>query len=70
MTESTLVTDHINTLKTLFLQLITLGHKIEENKRAELLLQCLPDSYDQLILNLTNNNPAHSLVFTMLQALY
>ncbi|KAH9746316.1 hypothetical protein KPL70_004379 [Citrus sinensis] len=63
MTESTLVTDHINTLKTLFSQLTTLGHNIEENERAELLLQSLPDSYDQLIINLTNNNPMESLVF-------
>ncbi|KAH9726512.1 hypothetical protein KPL70_008282 [Citrus sinensis] len=63
MTESTMVTDHINTLKTLFSQLTTLGHNIKENERAELLLQSLPDSYDQLIINLTNNNPADSLVF-------
>ncbi|KAH9699234.1 Integrase catalytic domain-containing protein [Citrus sinensis] len=40
-----------------------LGHNIEENERAELLLQSLPDSYDQLIINLTNNNPVESLVF-------
>ena len=38
MAESTMVTDHINTLKTLFSQLTTLGHNIEENERAELLL--------------------------------
>ncbi|KAH9762162.1 Integrase catalytic domain-containing protein [Citrus sinensis] len=63
MTESTMVADHINTLKTLFSQLTTLGHNIEENECAELLLQSLPDSYDQLIINLTNNNPADSLVF-------
>ena len=63
MAESTTVTDHINTLKTLFSQLTTLGHNIEENERAELLFQSLPDSYDQLIINLTNNNPVDSLVF-------
>ncbi|KAH9669265.1 hypothetical protein KPL70_021724 [Citrus sinensis] len=63
MTESTIVTDHINTLKTLFSQLTTLGHNIEENERAELLLQSLLDSYDQLIINLTNNNPVESLIF-------
>ncbi|KAH9701426.1 hypothetical protein KPL71_024990 [Citrus sinensis] len=63
MAESTMVTDHINTLKTLFSQLTTLGHNIEENERAELLLQSLPDSYDQLIINLTNNNPSDSLIF-------
>ncbi|KAH9659037.1 Integrase catalytic domain-containing protein [Citrus sinensis] len=63
MAESTMVTDHINTLKTLFSQLTTLGYNIEENERAELLLQSLPDSYDQLIINLTNNNPVESLVF-------
>ena len=58
-----MVTDHINTLKTLFSQLTTLSHNIEENERAELLLQSLPDSYDQLIINLTNNSPVNSLVF-------
>ena len=63
MTESTYVTDHINILKTLFSQLTTLGYKIQENERAQLLLQSLPDLYDQLIINLTNNNPANSLVF-------
>lgn len=55
MAESTAVTDHINTLNTLFSQLTMLGHTIEENERAELLLQSLPDSYDQLVINLTNN---------------
>ena len=63
MVESTSVIDHINTLKTLFLQITMLGHKIEENERAKLLLQSLPDSYDQLIINLTNNNQADNLVF-------
>ena len=58
-----MVTDHINTLKTLFSQLTMLGHKIKENKYAELLLQSLLDSYDQLIINLMNNNPTDSLVF-------
>ena len=63
MTKSTIVTDHINTLKILFSQLTKLGHNIEENELPELLLQSLPDSYDQLIINLTNNNPVDSLVF-------
>ena len=63
MAESTTVTDHINTLKTLFSQLTTLGHKIEENEHVELLLQGLPDSYDQFVINLTNNNRANNLVF-------
>ncbi|KAH9672574.1 hypothetical protein KPL70_017783 [Citrus sinensis] len=58
-----MVTGQINTLKTLFSQLTMLGHNIEENERAELLLQSLPDSYDQLIINLTNNNPVDNLVF-------
>ncbi|KAH9802840.1 retrovirus-related pol polyprotein from transposon TNT 1-94-like protein [Citrus sinensis] len=61
--ESTMVTDHINILKTLFSQLTTLSHNIKENERAELLLQSLSDSYDQLIINLMNNNPVDSLVF-------
>ncbi len=35
MVETASMTDRINTLKTLFTQLTTLGHKIEETKRAE-----------------------------------
>ena len=46
MAESTLVTDHINTFKTLSSQLTMLCHKIKENERVELLLQSLLDSYD------------------------
>ena len=61
MAETTSVTDYINTLKTLFLQLT--GHKIVENEHAELLLQSLPYSYNQLIINLMTNNQAESLVF-------
>lgn len=63
MVESTLVTDHINNLNTLFSQLTTLGHKIQEVECAELLLQSLPDSYDQLVINLTNNIHLDYLVF-------
>ena len=51
MMESTMVTDHINTLNTLFSQLTAMGHSIETGERAEILLQSLPDSYDQLIIN-------------------
>ena len=63
MTESTSVTDHINTLNTLFAQLTSMEHNIETGERAEILLQSLPDSYDQLIINLTNNNLMYYLVF-------
>ncbi|KAH9745518.1 hypothetical protein KPL70_004102 [Citrus sinensis] len=63
MADSTMVTDHINTLKTLFSQLTTLGHNVEENELAELLFQSLPNSYDQLIINLMKNNLADTLVF-------
>jgi len=63
MAETTAVTDHINTIRTLFSQLTTLGQQIEENERVELLLQSLPDSYDQLIINLTNNILSDYLVF-------
>ena len=69
MLESTTVTEHINTLQTLFSQLTSLGHKIEENKRAELLLQSLPDSYDQLIINLTTQGTCFdNLVFDAIAA--
>ena len=40
-----------------------MGHKIEKNECDELLLQSLRDSYDQLIINMTNNNQADSLGF-------
>lgn len=63
MAESSSVTDHINILNTLFAQLTSLGYKIEENERAELLLQSLPDSYDQLIINIANNNVVEILRF-------
>ncbi|KAE8680428.1 putative Double Clp-N motif-containing P-loop nucleoside triphosphate hydrolases superfamily protein [Hibiscus syriacus] len=62
MPESTSVTEHLNTLNTLFSQLTSLSCKIGEQERVELLLQSLPDSYDQLIINLTNSNVT-SLVF-------
>ncbi|KAE8730652.1 putative galacturonosyltransferase 6 [Hibiscus syriacus] len=62
MPESTSVTEHLNTLNTLFSQLTSLSCKIGEQERAELILQSLPDSYDQLIINLTNSNVT-SLVF-------
>jgi len=55
MTESISITDHINNLNILFFQLSYLDYKIGENEHAELLLQSLLDSYDQLIINLTNN---------------
>ncbi|RDX81983.1 hypothetical protein CR513_37277, partial [Mucuna pruriens] len=56
MSESTLVTNHINDLNTFFAQLTISDFNIAKNERAELLLQSLPDSYDQLIINITNNN--------------
>lgn len=63
MSESTSVTEHLNILNTLFSQLTSLGYKIESQERAELLLQSLPDSYDQLIISLTNNVVTEILVF-------
>ncbi|KAK9146344.1 hypothetical protein Sjap_006247 [Stephania japonica] len=58
-----LMTEHINAMNTLFSQLTSLSYKIESQKRAELLLQSLPDSYDQLIINLTNNLLTDCLAF-------
>ncbi|KAM7462573.1 hypothetical protein LguiA_030694 [Lonicera macranthoides] len=55
MMESTTATDHINTLNTLFSQLTAMGHNIEMGERAGILLQSLHDSYDQLIINITNS---------------
>ncbi|KAK8976639.1 hypothetical protein V6N11_057239 [Hibiscus sabdariffa] len=42
---------------------LTKFYKIEPQERAELLLQSLPDSYDQLIINLKNNILTDHLVF-------
>ncbi|KAE8706015.1 putative ADP-ribosylation factor GTPase-activating protein AGD6 [Hibiscus syriacus] len=60
--ESISVTEHLNTLNTLFSQLTSLRCTIGEQEQDELLLQSLPDLYDQLIINLTNSNIT-SLVF-------
>ena len=54
MSKSTSVTEHINTLKTLFSQLSAIKHSIEKKECVELLLQSLPDSYDHLIINVAN----------------
>ena len=63
MAESASLTEHINTLNTLFAQLTSLGHKIEVGEHVEILLQSVLDSYDQLIINLTNNILTKYLVF-------
>jgi hypothetical protein len=63
MAKITLVIDHINTIRTIFSQLTMLGQQIKENECAKLLLKTLPDSYDQLIINLTNNILSDYLVF-------
>ncbi|GKD32150.1 gag-pol polyprotein, partial [Tanacetum coccineum] len=63
MTESTSVTEHVNNLNTLFSQLTSLSCIIEPQERAEILLQSLPDSYDQVIINLTSNVLSDYLVF-------
>nr|GEW52879.1 Gag-Pol polyprotein [Tanacetum cinerariifolium] len=62
MTESTSVTEHVNNLNTLFSQLTFLDCKIDV-QRAEILLQSLPNSYDQVVINLTNNVLTDCLVF-------
>ena len=63
MSESTSVTDHINNLNTLFAQLSAADFNIIKNERAELLLQSLPDSYDHLVINITNYNVVDLLHF-------
>ena len=40
-----------------------LGHKIDANECSEVLLQNIPDSYDQLVINLINNILTDYLVF-------
>ncbi|GJR46586.1 hypothetical protein Tco_1314689 [Tanacetum coccineum] len=61
--ESTLVTEHVNNLNTLLSQLTSLDCKIDLQERAEILLHSLPDSYDQVIINLTSNFLTDCLVF-------
>ncbi|KAF1860283.1 hypothetical protein Lal_00037621 [Lupinus albus] len=61
--ECTSVTDQINNLNTLFSELTSTTFKIMENERVELLLHSLPDSYDQLVINNTNNNVSNYLSF-------
>ncbi|GJY34205.1 hypothetical protein Tco_0418674 [Tanacetum coccineum] len=63
MTESTSVTEHVNNLNTLFSQLTSLSCKIEPHECVDILLQSLPDSYDQLIISLTSNVLSNYLVF-------
>ena len=63
MSKYTSVTKHINTLKTLFSQLLAIGHNIEEKECVELLLESLPDSYDHLIMNLANGVLRTMIVF-------
>ena len=63
MAESTSMIEHINFLNTLFSQLTLLGYKIGVQECVELLLQNLPDAYDQLIINLMNNILMDLLVF-------
>lgn len=68
MMESTSMTEHLNILNTLFSQLTSLGYKVNQEERAEILLQSLPDSYDQLVINLTNNILTDYLVFDEIAA--
>ena len=63
MSESTSVMDYINSLNMLFSQLTVSNYTIAENERVKLLLQSLLDSYDQLVINITNNNIADNLAF-------
>ncbi|GKF76996.1 hypothetical protein Tco_0229466, partial [Tanacetum coccineum] len=44
-------------------QLTSLSCKIDSQERAEILLQSLPDSYDQVVINLTSNVFSDYLVF-------
>lgn len=53
--ELTPMTNHFNTLNALFSQLTTMENNIEIGEHAKILFQSLPNSYDQLIVNLTNN---------------
>ncbi|GKG06096.1 gag-pol polyprotein, partial [Tanacetum coccineum] len=55
-------------MNTLFSQLTSLSCKIDSQEHAEILLQCLPDSYDQVIINLTSNVLSDYLVFDYVAA--
>lgn len=47
----------------MFAQLTSTNFNIAENEHAEHLLQSLPDSYDPLVVNLTNNNVTDHIYF-------
>ena len=63
MPKSISVIEHINTLKTLFSQLLAMEHNIEDKECVELVLQSLLDSYDHLIINMANGAWKTMLVF-------
>ena len=55
MSESISASNHINNLNTLFSKVTVMDYNMQENEDAKLRFQSLPDLYDQLIINLTNN---------------
>ncbi|KAF1895947.1 hypothetical protein Lal_00033897 [Lupinus albus] len=63
MNEIILVMNNIKNLSMLFAKLISTNFKVVENECKELLLQALLDSYDQLIINITNNNVSNYICF-------
>ena len=63
MPKSILMIEQINTLKTLFSQLLAMEHNIEDKECVELLLQSLLDLYDHLIISMANGAWKTMLVF-------
>jgi len=63
MSESNSVIGQINNLNILFTQLLGVDVNIIESKHIGILLQSLLDSYDQLIINITNNNTGICIPF-------
>ena len=55
MPKSSKVTEYINTLNTLYSQLQNMNFMVKSSECVEILLQSLPNLYDQLIINQTNN---------------
>lgn len=63
MNEPISITDHVNTINKIFPRVKVSDFMIVKNEHAKILLQSLHDSYDKLIVNITNNNISNSLHF-------
>lgn len=57
------IVDHLNEFNTLINKLSSVEVKIEEEYRAATLLYLPPDSWDQLVMMLSNAYPSRILIY-------